>query len=852
MREPGVRIPPVIGMRARSVTWARLLLSVAWACFPAFLFYLLVLQPPVLSRSRLALSAILVPVFAAIAYRTLPRVRQSLSRTQRLALLAGSALLSLLAAVPLSQASTKTYLFGAQHSLRVEVVKVSAGQQVELRWFHTSLGDISLDSVSTGDGWQRKGDVLGLSSGPASALTWRGWTGGQSTLAFTGTPGSVIRVSWDGVARTIDFAQTGGRADFTSDFALPWWQLPALVLLLWGATLYFVVVPVLHSQIRFPEAYLPAWIGWTLLLAPFFALMFLVWNSSLDDLQLPLVLSLSSFLVAPVYVVIQHLPRQSPARNLAHRAANLVQRHPVAATLACTSILVIAIFGRSIWTNWAVADDHEILLFVGPGRSLSLAEMFRYLPFTEAGQFGAVQRFRPTYWFLRLLESVVWGANPYYWHAFRVLIMILATAALWRLVSRQLGWLTAGVLCAYTLTFPYWREIIGWLGPGETYAVLGLPPFLWGMTVLMQARDSDPPWRRAGAGAGVVLGGILAVGSKESFVLLAIPSLYLAFQGARAKDPIALVAGLACLLFAAYVGTSVILALSKAGVDVYSHSVALPDRVAHVLGGLKPPDQLAPFANLAALILVPAAVLATRGHSRETTKAAGWGAFWIVTFIVIYLSQLAFYNGDWPTGTRYDFPGLLYVPGVIYLAIRLTADLIPPSERAIGIPTAQAALGIGLAILLGIRGYGPTIGFLNGNVESTQAFVSRVERISSILRAHDDYALVVESNSVSDFEAIYSYEAFLRSYNVRNNLFLRLHGFSASTSLYEQESRLAGVLEEVSMHGNGLSSTVVGLLPLPRQGDVGYSPLAELSGYEDRCYSLLLSYPVATECETIP
>ncbi len=837
--------------KSKRLAWLRLVLCTLWAALPPLMLFLLVLQPLVLSRSRLALTLLLIPILAWMMYRTVPAWSSHVSRRDWVALAVVSGVVAMLAAVPLSQAESKSFVFAPRHTLRIDTLQLSAGQTIELKWFHTSLGDVSLNALAGAGGWKRTGDTLSLTSKAVGSLMWLGWTGEQATLAFTASPGAIIKAGWDGHSRTIDFAQTGGRAQVEDSFVRPWWGFVGLALTLFGALLFVAVLVLLNSRIRVPDAYLPAWAGWWLILGLVCGLMVSVWSVPADDLQLPLVLSLSALLAAPLCVLAEKIRERRLLDRLLPRLVQIVQRHSLLLTCIGSLGIGLGIFGGSIWTNWAVFDDHELMLFVGPDRSLSLVQMLRDLPATEIGQFGLSPRFRPTYWFLRLLECAVWGAHPFYWHALRVAVLVIALALFWRLVSPILGWLGGGLLCAYALTFPYWREIVGWLGPGESYGVAGLPLYIWGALSLLRTRDPKGSPRRLVAGLALVAGSLLCIGSKESFVLLAVPSLYVAYRGLRTRDAVAVGAGAASILFAAYVGTSILLAVSTQGVDVYSHSVAPSERLSHILSALQGPEAQAQAAVLLGLTGGLCATLLIGRWTREARQTILVAFLWMAGLCVIYASQLVFYNGDWPNGTRYDYPGLLYIPAGLLILFDMGVRLMSLDEQSSAIVSLRGATALALGLLILVRGYGPITQFIAENVRSTNSFVGRIERISSVLRSHPDHALVIESGDPADYEAVYSYERFLRAYGANNTLFLRLNGYSPETAIYTQERQLVADMNETSVNGLTGPDPLTQLNPLPGTNEPGFAPLRELAQYSGRCYSVRLSGSFPSGCTPI-
>jgi hypothetical protein len=667
---------------------------------------------------------------------------------------------------------------------------------------------------------------------------------------LAGSPGVILRVSWDGEPRDIDFNETGGFAQIQRSFAAPWWGFLAVGLLVWGSILYAAVTIVLSSQLAWPGATLPAWAACALLAGLVLSLAVLVLDVPPGYLELPLVLSLVTLLVAPASAVSKWLQQLAPAWKLGTAAARAIRRHSTLLVAVVSLCLAIGIFGRSIWTDWFPFDDHDLMLFVGPERTLSISRFLGLLPEIGSGALGIPTRFRPSYWFLRLVECLVWGAQPYGWHAFRVIILGMALFLFWRMAASTLGWLGAGMLCAYVLTYPYWGEIVGWLGPGETYALAGLPIYIWGMARLLHGVKGAGKGQLQ-AGCAVLLGSVICMGAKENFVLLVLPSAYLAYRAYSRREAVSLSFALASIAFAAYVSGGIVTAMLRSGTDVYLHSISPSQRAARLLAAVQSPPNLVPLLSLATLTVLPGTILLCKELTREARRAVLRSQFWMAVLALVYLSQLVFYNGTWPTGTRYDFPGLLYLPASVFVMFRLGMLLTPPASRRAATQAARSALALAMALLVTARGYGPTVGFLERNVSMTHEFVSGLEHIVGVLREHEDHALVIESGSSMDYEMIFSYERFLRAYGVKNALFLRLHGYSLDTATYTLESALSANLVEVSDNGSTSYDPLSRLNQLPAKEYPGFSALDGLEQFGDRCYSLDLSGNSLTECEIV-
>ena len=143
---------------------------------------------------------------------------------------------------------------------------------------------------------------------------------------------------------------------------------------------------------------------------------------------------LASFFIFPAIFLTNLLSENFILHFEAHWLNRYFQKYSKLFIFLFSAIMVLAIFGRVVASKWSVIDDHEIMLFLGRDGKLYLSEIFSTLKLTEVGNFGSLTRYRPSYYILRLLECVVWGANPAYWYAFRLGLLILAVSLFWNFV----------------------------------------------------------------------------------------------------------------------------------------------------------------------------------------------------------------------------------------------------------------------------------------------------------------------------------------------------------------------------------------------------------------------------------
>lgn len=494
--------------------------------------------------------------------------------------------------------------------------------------------------------------------------------------------------------------------------------------------------------------------------------------------------------------------------------------------------LVVGVFGRVTAAKWHFTDDHEILFFLGPDGKLPPNEIFATFSYTEIGDFGVRERYRPAYYFLRISECAICGANPACWYVIRLILLWLAISLAWRLVLPRLGWIGAGLFCAYILTFAYWLELVGKLGPGETYAVLGLPLYIWGVANVFRQEARAP--NQILAGSAILFGSVICIGSKENFLLLVIPSAIVAYKAYRTRNDRLLPFALGSIAFAFYVGGAVLLLISGAGMDFYDNPISPLLRLNILLDSMVSEKNLLPLAILSGLTIALAGMLLVRGVSRQSRKTIFQTMLWFLVLLAIYGSQIIFYNGSWPVGNRYDFPGLLYIPATIYL-LYILGEKISLERGGLSKYLVRTVFVFALALVVISKGYARIILLLEEHVKLTNEFTNGLNQMSSTLKQNPDYVLVLESSDVWEYEPVFSYERFLRAYGVENPLFLRIHCYSSERFAENHDDplkiRLARHLSEISTQGNEL-----------------FLPLSRLEDYPNRCFSLVLSNAAFTKC----
>lgn len=91
-------------------------------------------------------------------------------------------------------------------------------------------------------------------------------------------------------------------------------------------------------------------------------------------------------------------------------------KHKIAETLF---IILVSLFlgfyflGDNLAAKFWIIDDHQIIEFLGSDFHLELSEIPELLKSRIVNDFSKSVRVRPTYYTLRILETFLWGNNPF-------------------------------------------------------------------------------------------------------------------------------------------------------------------------------------------------------------------------------------------------------------------------------------------------------------------------------------------------------------------------------------------------------------------------------------------------------
>ncbi len=450
----------------------------------------------------------------------------------------------------------------------------------------------------------------------------------------------------------------------------------------------------------------------------------------------------------------------------------------------------------------SLMDDHEIINYMGVDHQLSFKEIPGKLMKTEAGFNTGLARYRPVYFLLKLIETAMWGNNPFPWYAFRIAMFGASIFIAWLLLGRFLGVIAGGLVCLLFLSHSFWGgPFLMVLGPAEHYCTIGLALYCFAFVKLWGQETSyaDNIWWGI-----LAFGAIVCMGSKENFLILLPFTGFLVYHAWRCNklNKISIFINSLLFAFGLFIVIAIIVVLKKNhGVDVYSQSVDLNTRFEILLSGffslshwkIQLPFWLSLFFVLFAILFHK-----HRGNKiSEVVLIQTKRLFFTETAcVLIWYSQFVFYNGQWPLGGRYDFPGVLaqdmaYI-FLIFSPLTILKNLSSDFDLQRVIKVVRVVLIISLSLFImryGISNYKKLYDESMAHRNETRQISLVIAQITNAANRNPGAPIIIVANSVLDIEPVFAIRIYLAANGINNPLVLYLDGLS--------ESRCSGNLELV-------------------------------------------------------
>lgn len=448
---------------------------------------------------------------------------------------------------------------------------------------------------------------------------------------------------------------------------------------------------------------------------------------------------------------------------------DLVQFHHYFDCFIIGLIIAIAffIFEPSLNSQWGILDDHEIMYFSPPSHPMGFIDLIpTLLTKTEINPSSTYLRFRPVYYFFRLIEVRLWSSDsPFPWYLARIFIYIFFISVLYIFFKQFNGRLTGGVLAILVALFDFWNGIFSRLGPAETYAIIGISFFMIGVLILLRNKGSNF------ARFLLMVGTVISIGSKENMIIILIPEIMvfgLFLRKPLKRDIFSLLMIFISLLTTLWVGLTIIFRIKLYGADFYGKSIGILDRILILNQYVAENYLLILFLGFILLIGILGAVLKQIENLRIRFLNLTFGSIGIFLLII---SQQFFYSGSiWG---RYNIPYALFLPFTLSLIANFLQNLPNNHNKYLSHLTT---LGISAVIVLFFIHPGNIKTLRNISNEYailTNQFASKLKEIKYFGSTNSDSAIVFYGNNPgNDYEKIISYIRFLRSDQFLNDILI--------------------------------------------------------------------------------
>lgn len=465
-------------------------------------------------------------------------------------------------------------------------------------------------------------------------------------------------------------------------------------------------------------------------------------------------------------------------------------------------IFSVFLLGGNLQARWSIIDDHEIVDMLGSDRRISLWEIPTKISQTEVSHWGQSVRYRPSYYILRVMESFLWRGNPQLWYAVRIVFLAIFLFVLVKLAAKEISLLVGFAFAIFVMTSGYWSDVWARLGPGEIYSVLGVSIYAYSFYKIIKANSIKNS--SIFAWIGIFIGGFIAAGSKENFVLLALPSLFLIVRYLHKKQiNLKLVLPFLQVLYSLFIALGIVIAIKKSGQDIYMNEITLANRLALLVSGFTKTVRdfkiMSIFQIAAILYFWQIRKIRIKKFIHQSKNAI----FLLIFLFITYLFQIVYYSGGWPTNSRYDFPGIL-AQQVFWLTwLALLLHLVKIVKKKL---VTKVYLGIVTSIAIVLiyssfnNGFGSIFAAVERNVSSTREFTSRLDRLSKVTSMYPNLPVILRSRTLWDYEPVYSLVRYIKYLNIKNQIYLDYKDEDIASRL-GLEKYLSENLDELSKTG---------------------------------------------------
>jgi hypothetical protein len=409
--------------------------------------------------------------------------------------------------------------------------------------------------------------------------------------------------------------------------------------------------------------------------------------------------------------------------------------------LGIVALLPIAILLGNIRAEFGIVDDHEIVRAIGSDLRFEFVDFINSLKSSEAAKPFDSLRYRPVYYFLRYMEVFFWKDTAWLWYFSRVLLFLISLLFIYKIGDLLFNERLLKILFFSSVACSqYWGDIYSRLGPSESYAVPSFLMFFFLFTKKLSFNLSNLE--------SLLLStlGIIIVGSKENFIFIALPLLYLIFlsRGERLKCSMFVIS----FLFCCFIGLSVLVPAISSGSDIYSTPISLSSRIFSLLKGVWSKT----------LLIFISSIFIEFYYLKKNINVAGRKSknFIVIQFVLMsmYSFQAVFYS-DSMGWSRYAMPAYFFTALLSFNFLQQNFALF--SRRWVSI------LLILNLTFFSVHGLRKNYAIMSQNVLRSIKFRQSIERVKLEYEKERSPIVFFVSNSMN-FEPFYSSLEFFKFY----------------------------------------------------------------------------------------
>lgn len=516
------------------------------------------------------------------------------------------------------------------------------------------------------------------------------------------------------------------------------------------------------------------------------------------------------------------------------------------------SVIVVLICLGPMWqAKWSVYADHEIQVYLGPTGHPSVLDIPSLILQTEVGHPGQVTRYRPTTYFMYILESVIWGNNPTAWHIGRIVVAAIALSVLALALLHFFEPLMTALLCIALFSAPYWAFVWVGIGPNEQYIILFLLPFCFSYSKIYGQTGNfvSHNWGEIMHWIIICISAIFILGTKENMFVIVPAVIWLYYKSFKEKPKIdyRLFLVFAVVACAGALFSIIAVGVASAKSDFYGNPITIGSRISSF-------GSTYFHSPLLVVTIVLIVMIGARYTLNRNGAATNGGVSLINSSIAIQavlliamVSHAVFYS-SWPEGSRYSFPGdfLVFISLTQTAYVVLTVVSLYKNDWR---RPAELALSAVLLCLIALSGFSQIRASVDALVESSRRYTAQIETIVARARSEPSVPIIVESATPYDLEPVFSVDRFLKMRGVVSPLYLRLHDLKSAS--FPQDPfflSLIDTLQELSKAGVMSPQHSAGTLPSPFLAK--FDPIDQFhSG--DRCFAITLAKAPTSGCEVL-